>query len=230
MDPEDRSVAASETLRRLDALIQSRSILRHPFYVAWQDGALTRQQLQAYASVYYPHVAAFPSYLHAAIATARDPVIRAELERNLRDELTVPQPHAELWLDFAAALDLDRAAVAAAAPQPAAQRVVASFQRLSRQGTPQALAALYAYESQQPDVSRRKADGLQRHYGIQDDAAVRYFDVHAVTDLEHRAGEQRALERCVADGAAPAAVLAAAGAALDAYWALLDGVCLAGGM
>ena len=38
-------------LNQLDQLIRSRSILMHPFYVAWQLGDLTAEQLAIYAQV-----------------------------------------------------------------------------------------------------------------------------------------------------------------------------------
>jgi pyrroloquinoline-quinone synthase len=218
-------VSSHDTLRRLDDLIQSRSILRHPFYVAWQQGTLTRTQLATYARVYYPHVAAFPRYLEAAAASATDPDVRAALDQNLADELYHPKAHVDLWLDFAAALGADRAALPAAEPNRTTGTVVATFDRLTRGGTAAGLAALYAYEAQQPEVSRQKADGLRAHYGVTDPAALGYFAVHAETDLEHRAAERAALERCLATGASGDAVLDAANQALDAYWTLLDGVC-----
>src|SRR3972149_8318756 len=117
MNPQD-------TLDRLDLLIQSISILRHPFYVAWQRGELTADQLATYAQVYYPHVASFPRYLEAAIDSADDPVIRAELERNLADERMVPKAHNELWLGFAEGPGLDRGGVARADLHPAAEAIV----------------------------------------------------------------------------------------------------------
>ena len=213
------------TVRRLDQLIQSRSILGHPFYVAWQRGELTQDQLATYTTAYYPHVAAFPRYLTAAANAAEDPRVRAELEHNLADELSHPKPHPELWLDFAAGLGLDRDTVATAAPRPATENIVATFDRLVTGGTARALAALYAYESQQPEVSREKADGLRRHYGVRSPDALAYFDIHAETDRRHRDGERRALAHCLAAGAAPDAVLDSAQEALDAYWGLLDGIC-----
>jgi len=215
-----------ETLDSLDRLIQSRSILEHPFYVAWRRGELSRDQLATYARVYYPHVAAFPGYLRAALDVAGDPVVRDVLERNLADELSNPKPHGELWLDFAADLGLDRAAVAQAEPRPAARNIVATFDRLAAGESAGALAALYAYESQQPEVASQKADGLRRLYGVERAEALAYFDVHAVADLEHRRGERRALEHALAGGTASANVVReSAGEALDAYWGLLDGVC-----
>lgn len=214
-----------DVLNRLDQLVASRSILRHPFYIAWEQGTLTRDQLAAYARIYYPHVRAFPGYLRAALAGADDPAVRAELQANLADELSNPRPHPELWLDFAAALGLERQAVEEARPAPAARAAVETFERLARRDAASGLAALYAYESQQPEVSQTKRTGLRERYGLRDAAALAYFDVHATADVRHRQGERDALARCLAAGAAPDAVTGAAGEALDAYWALLDGVC-----
>ena len=214
-----------DVLSNLDQLVASRSILQHPFYVAWEQGRLTRDQLATYARVYYPHVRAFPGYLRAAIAATDDAAVRAELEANLADELSNPRPHPELWLDFAAALGLDRQAVDEARPVPAARAAVETFERLARRDAASGLAALYAYESQQPEVSQTKRTGLRECYEVRDAEALAYFDVHAVSDLRHRQGERDALARCLAAGASPDAVSGAAGEALDAYWALLDGVC-----
>ena len=216
-----------ETLQVLDQLIQSRSILNHPFYQAWQRGDLTPQHIAAYAQFYYPHVAAFPQYLESAILGCEDLPVRIELEQNLLDEQTSPAPHSDLWLGFAAGLGLDRTEVAKAAPQPAAQHIVDTFQRLSQVGTAQALAALYAYESQQPEVSLQKADGLRQLYGVDNPETLAYFEVHAEKDIEHRLGERLALQRCLESGASPKDVLESADQALDAYWGLLDGVCQA---
>ncbi|HXO22129.1 MAG TPA: iron-containing redox enzyme family protein, partial [Thermoanaerobaculia bacterium] len=135
-----------------------------------------------------------------------------------------PRPHAELWLDFAAAAGADPAAVQVAPPAPAAADTVATFDRLCGDSTAAALAALYAYESQQPEVSARKAAGLREHYGIDGAEALSYFTVHSEADLRHREGERRALAACLDAGASAEKVLTAADSALTAYWGLLDGV------
>ena len=215
---------SNAVLDELDARIAAGSILGHPFYRRWSAGALTRQDLATYARVYYSHVAAFPEYLEAAAERAELPAVRAELLENLREERTEPRPHAELWLRFAAAVGADPAAVLAATPAGAARRTVDQFRRLCGNGTAAALAALYAYESQQPEVSRQKMAGLREHYGISDAAALSYFSVHAETDQRHRAGERRALALCLEAADCAGEVLAAGQAALGAYWNLLDGV------
>lgn len=220
----------AQALERLDGLVASRSILRHPFYQAWQAGELDRAQLATYARVYYPHVAAFPGHLEDALARATDPSTRTELAANLADERGEPAAHPELWLDFAEGLGLGRAEVAAAAPIQEAQRMIDTLRACARGDTAGALAALYAYESQQPEVSETKRAGLEGHYGVADARATAYFAVHATMDREHRHGERAALGRCLDGGADPAAMLRAAEETLDAYWGLLDGVCREAGV
>lgn len=216
---------AGRALEKLDNLIASRSILEHPFYQAWRKGELSRDQLATYARMYYPHVSAFPGYLQTAIQGATDGRIRAELEDNLAEELGVPKAHPELWLDFAQGMGMERDAVKQAPLHAATQGMVWTFQRLAKESTPAALTSLYAYESQQPQVSTQKADGLRQLYGVEDPQTLAYFEVHAEADIRHRQGERDALLHCLEDGATEEEILRAAMQALDAYWALLDGVC-----
>jgi pyrroloquinoline-quinone synthase len=216
---------AESTLQKLDELIASRSILNHPFYQAWTAGTLTRTDLQTYAASYYPHVAAFPGYLETAAAGARDAAIRAELLDNLREEVSEPAPHPELWLRFADGMGADRAVIANASSTTATAATVAAFQGLCAESTVAGVVALYAYESQQPEVAHRKADGLCQRYGVTDAGTLEYFTVHAEADVRHRDGERRAIASLVENGATEEQVLSAANRALDAYWGLLDGVC-----
>jgi pyrroloquinoline-quinone synthase len=219
-----------ETIRCLDELIQSRSILAHPFYQAWQRGELTKAQLATYATVYYPHVAAFPGYLERTLRGATSPAVRAEVAGNLEDELSNPASHSELWLDFAEEMGANRATVATADPSPAAVTTVETFRTAAAADTAGALAALYAYESQQPAVATQKIAGLREHYGVTNPRALAYFEVHAEADIHHSEGERNAIMTCLAEGASHERVLESAGRALDAYWGLLDGVCVQAGI
>jgi pyrroloquinoline-quinone synthase len=225
-----KTTSTQDALDDLDARIAARSILHHPFYRAWSAGALTRRHLAAYARLYYPHVAAFPEYLQAAAERAELPAVRAELMENLREERSEPRPHAELWLRFAEAVGADPAMVRAARPAPEVQQSVDEFRRLCAGTTAAALAALYAYESQQPEVSRAKAIGLRELYGVCDEEALSYFSVHAETDLRHRAGERRAIGLCLEAGASTQEIHDAAERALAAYGSLLDTVIIETGV
>ena len=228
MTTTPQAPTALAALDALDDLISRRSILEHPFYRAWTAGRLTAGQLATYAAAYYPHVAAFPDYLRTAIDGTARRAVREELVDNLSEELGEPAPHPELWKRFAAAVGASVEALRETTPRTAA--TVATFRRLCAGGDAPALAALYAYESQQPEVARRKAEGLREHYGVADPGTLAYFTVHAEADVRHRDGERRALLSCLSDGADPDAILGAAAEALDAYWCLLDGVCEAAGV
>ena len=216
---------ATAVLSELDTLIAQRSILQHPFYRAWTAGALTREDLAVYARVYYPHVAAFPGYLRSAMATSQDAAVTSTLTDNLRDELSVPAPHNELWLRFAEAVGVNSRTVRTTPAAEGVAAVTGTFGRLCASTPARALAALYAYESQQPAVSNEKIAGLREQYGVTQDRALAYFTVHAETDIAHREGERRALEACLEAGATRDEVIDAASQALDAYWQLLDAVC-----
>ena len=218
-------MTTEETLGALDDLIRERSILQHPFYRAWQRGELTSDQVATYSRVYYPHVAAFPRYLKNAINCASDSVIRSALEQNLDDELTNPAPHPELWLDFAAATSQEGQAVKCGEPVPKTADSIATFDRLTNRDIASGLTALYAYESQQPEVAAEKLRSLRDCYGIHSPQALSYFAVHATADMEHRAAERSAIGRCLDSGTSPGTIMDAAEEALDAYRNLLDRVC-----
>ena len=53
----------SDFLQQLDARIAKYDLLCHPFYKAWSEGKLRRNDLCDYAHEYYHHVDAFPTYL-----------------------------------------------------------------------------------------------------------------------------------------------------------------------
>ena len=50
-------------LESLDALVEMYHLLKHPFYKAWTEGRLSKQQLGLYAEQYYQHVRAYPENL-----------------------------------------------------------------------------------------------------------------------------------------------------------------------
>ena len=86
------------------------------------------------------------------------------------------------------------------------------------------LAALYAYESQIPEVSRSKREGLAAFYGISDSEATRFFSVHEKADVWHRQVEREALGKVAATPEERERALAAASRCLDALNRALDGV------
>jgi pyrroloquinoline-quinone synthase len=86
----------------------------------------------------------------------------------------------------------------------------------------EAIAALYAYEAQVPEIAATKIDGLRRFYGIDRPEALAYFSIHEETDKAHRAAWRGWLEEH-ADGNDDE-IVATAREALNALWGALDAV------
>jgi pyrroloquinoline quinone (PQQ) biosynthesis protein C len=183
---------------RLAEISERWNVLRHPFYVRWERGELERAELAFYASEYRHAVSA----LAAAASAAGD-----------ADHAAEEASHVALWDEFAAELDaeLDRA------PTAETRELVSLW---SRADAVEANAVLYAIESAQPAIARTKLAGLREHYGFRERGTA-YFELHSELDVEHAERARAWLETNSEDSDR---VLAAAEAALEANWRLLDGV------
>ncbi|MPY91175.1 MAG: CADD family putative folate metabolism protein [Luteitalea sp.] len=202
-------------------LIGGQRLLDHPFYVAWSKGELTAEALRRYATQYYHWVLAFPTYLSAVHANCEDIAMRQMLVANLVDEELGGSNHPGLWLRFCDALGLERQAVRTAALLPETQQAIHTFRTICREPPAVAgLAAIYAYEAQQPDVMRVKREGLSTFYDVTD--GHDYFEVHETLDVAHSTQERQQIERLGAGKEAE--VLQAVRAAVAATYVLLDGV------
>jgi pyrroloquinoline-quinone synthase len=111
------------------------------------------------------------------------------------------------------------------APVSAVSALVDSFHSVAREGSPaEALAALYAYESQVPRVAAEKARGLKEMYGA-DQKTCGYFSLHVTADAYHSRAWRHQLAKLIEanpDAAEPA--LNAGEKAAHALWQALDGV------
>ena len=215
----------ADLARVLDAAVDERPLLEHPFYQAWSEGKLTAEDLAFYSTQYWRQVEAFPGYLEALVDRLPNGDARGIVADNLSDELD--GDHAGLWKAFAAALGIGHGALESSAPEPETRSCVDAFSDGTLDSTiPFALGMLYGYESQTPAVSRTKVRGLREHYGI-DGAGLAYFELHANLDVEHAGELASALARYTetADGLEEARRGARGGA--DAVWTLLDGVARA---
>ncbi len=213
-----------DLLARIDQLIDERHLLNHPFYTKWASGTLPKEALQEYARQYYAFESSFPRYLSAIHSRTESAQVRQQLLDNLWDEEHGRENHVELWLRFAEGIGVERDDVRAADRNEATQALVELYAGLSREAAvPAAVAALYAYERQVPQVAGSKIDGLKQHYGITDGPALSFFVVHGVLDVEHSDGERAMLAKLARD-ADPQPVLDATERALDAWWNFLSAV------
>jgi pyrroloquinoline-quinone synthase len=212
-------------LDNLDNDIAEKHLLKHPFYLAWTRGELSREALTDYARQYYHHVAAFPTYLSAVHAKCDDQETRKQLLHNLIDEEAGSPNHPELWLQFAEGLRVSDVDVRDTEKQPETKQLIKTFRSVCHNGsTAEGLAALYAYESQIPAICESKIDGLKRHYGFTDPKHYEYFSVHIDADREHSTAEREMLSASI-DNQNFESVKRSVNRVLDALWEMLSGVC-----
>src|SRR5437879_13248971 len=90
-------------LDEIDKNIAAKHLLKHPFYLAWTRGELSREAFADYARQYYHHVVAFPTYLSAVHAKCADQATRKQLLSNLIEEEARSPNHPALSHKFAEA-------------------------------------------------------------------------------------------------------------------------------
>ena len=211
-----------QLLEKIDAAIAEKNLLKHPFYQDWQAGKLTRESLQLYVEQYYKHVEAFPQHLKVLAARA-DESLKPVVLDNLAEEENPARPHPKLWRDFAGALGVSEEAVTKSASLPGTALVVTKFHEIcEKRSVAEAVAALYAYEAQVPEIATTKIDGLKKFYGITEPKGLAYFEVHEEADKAHRAAWREWLE-ANANGNEEA-ILKSTNEALDALWGALSAV------
>jgi pyrroloquinoline-quinone synthase len=215
----------NQYLDEIDNDIAANHLLKHPFYLAWTRGELSKEALRDYARQYYHHVAAFPTYLSAVHAKCEDQDVRKELLNNLIDEEAGSPNHPELWLQFAEGLGVSEVDVRNTTKEPETKTLIDTFRSICGDGsTAEALATLYAYESQIPVICESKIEGLKKHYNFTNPKHYQYFTVHIEADREHSAAERKMLSRYV-DNRNFGSVKASVNRVLDALWKMLSGVC-----
>jgi pyrroloquinoline-quinone synthase len=215
----------NQHLDKIDTDIAEKHLLKHPFYLAWTRGELSKEALSDYAEQYYHHVAAFPTYLSAVHAKCDDQATRKQILSNLIDEEAGSPNHPELWKQFAAGLGVEDVDLARTDKQPETKKLIGTFRSVCGEGsTAESLAALYAYESQIPSICESKIDGLKKYYGFNDPRNYEYFSVHIEADRKHSADERKLLSAYI-DNQNIDDVRASVRRVLDALWEMLSGVC-----
>ena len=173
-------------LEKLNKQLDEFHLLKHPFYIAWNNGELNQEILKDYAEQYYQHIKAFPRYISATHSICEDIENRKILLDNLSDEEDFNKDHPMLWKQFALAVGADKNSVETVEHEHFTKEMIDNFFRLSRSTYAEGLGALYAYERQVPEIADTKIKGLVDHYDVSSDEGLEYFVVHKDADVEHR--------------------------------------------
>ncbi len=214
------STVSAHLEKRIKAVLDEKSMLKHPFYTEWTTGELPLDKLREYARQYYHFEAAFPRFLSSIHSRTESPRIRQLLLDNLWDEEHGQRNHPALWLEFAAALGVPAAKVTAARLRPATAALIKHFNATSK-GAPlaEALGTLFAYEGQVPAIAWQKIKGLTEHYKFEP-KQFEFFSVHLVADIAHAGAEMEAIAMTCED---EDALIGAVEASCELLLSFLDG-------
>lgn len=164
--------------KKIDAVIEQKSLLRHPFYQMWSEGRLSKMSLAGYSKEYFRMVKAVPEFVGKIVQFAPD-TMTAEIRANQEEETDHLQP----WLKFASSLGVDASEYGGL---PKTQQAVSDLSCLMI-SLEDGAAAMYAFEKAIPEISHTKLDGLAKFYGITSDDATEYFRLHMEADVRHAA-------------------------------------------
>ena len=211
--------------QQIDALISEKHLLKHPFYIAWTEGKLTRNHLKHYAEQYFHHVLAFPTYISAVHYNTPHLSVRQEILENLISEEQGEKNHPALWQNFAVALGADEAELEKVEILPSTAQLIATFRDVCLNSPFYAgLAALYTYESQIPEIAGVKIDGLKQFYGMNEAKDYEFFTVHQIADVYHAQSTMALIESYAKTEAETEQVTKAAQTVAKALWQFLDGI------
>jgi len=211
--------------QKLDAAISDHHLLKHPFYIAWTEGKLTRNHLKHYAEQYFHHVLAFPTYISAVHYNTPHLSVRQEILENLVSEEQGEKNHPALWQNFAVALGANEAELETGEILPSTAELISTFRDVCLQSPFYAgLAALYTYESQIPEIASVKIDGLKQFYGMNEPKDYEFFTVHQIADVYHAQSTMALIESYANTEDKAAEVTASAQTVAKALWKFLDGI------
>ncbi len=180
-------------IKRIDAMIEERSLLKHPFYEMWSDGKLTQESLAGYSKEYFQLVKAVPSFMTPIIEKAPDSVV-SELIVNQQEE----SDHVKPWINFAGELGVSEDELIPYTGLTKTRKAVSDLNELMNTFEGGA-CAMYAFEKEIPKISQTKLDGLAEFYGLTSDEATEYFKLHIEADIRHTASWRNILEKSSTD-------------------------------
>ena len=180
-------------IKRIDEMIEERSLLKHPFYQMWSDGKLTLDSLSGYSKEYFQLVKAVPSFMTPIIEKAPNSVI-SELIDNQQEESI----HIQSWIKFAGELGVSEYELIHYEGLEKTRKSVLELSKLMNTYEGGA-CAMYAFEKEIPKISQTKLDGLAEFYGISNENATEYFKLHTEADIRHAASWKNILEKTSTD-------------------------------
>ena len=180
-------------IKRIDEMIEERSLLKHPFYQMWSDGKLTLDSLSGYSKEYFQLVKAVPSFMTPIIEKAPNSVISELIDNQQEESINIKS-----WIKFAGELGVSEYELIHYEGLEKTRKSVLELSELMNTYEGGA-CAMYAFEKEIPKISQTKLDGLAEFYGISNEEATEYFKLHTEADIRHAASWKNILEKTSTD-------------------------------
>lgn len=200
-------------IKKIDEMIEEKSLLKHPFYQMWSDGKLTQESLAGYSKEYFQLVKAVPSFMTLIIEKSPKATV-SELVENQQEE----SDHIKPWIAFAGQLGISEDELISYSGTAKTRKAVSDLNQLM-DTFDNGACAMYAFEKEIPKISQTKLDGLAEFYGMTNDESTEYFKLHTEADIRHAASWRSILEKSSVDSSA---LIEIAGKSISAQNLLLD--------
>ena len=200
-------------IKRIDQIIEDKSLLKHPFYEMWSDGKLELDSLKGYSKEYYQLVKQVPQFMEPLVNDAT-PEMKDELIQNMKEEAE----HIPLWEKFAGSMGISESELQGYQGLEKTNKAVSNLDSLMN-SYDNGACAMYAFEKEIPKVSQTKLEGLKEFYGIDTKDATEYFEEHMTADIRHAASWEKVINDTKLDDSL---MLSTAQKSVDAQNLLLD--------
>ena len=200
-------------IKRIDQIIEEKSLLKHPFYEMWSDGKLELSSLKGYSKEYYQLVKQVPHFMEPMVESATAEM-KEELIHNMKEE----SDHIPLWEKFAGSMGISESELQNYQGLEKTKNAVFNIGSLMN-SYDNGACAMYAFEKEIPKVSQTKLEGLKEFYGIDSKDAIEYFEEHITADIRHTASWEKVINDTSNDDSS---MLSTAQESVDAQNLLLD--------
>ena len=162
------------------------NLLNHPFYQMWNEGKISVSTLQEYSKQYLFQVSALPTYISATHSITEDTESRKILTENLADEEINGTDHVSLWKDFAFGLNVSKEELSSAVKSKSIQNLIEVSKAFASKSPASGFGVLYAQEHNYANIATSKKEGLEKHFGMENNlTATKFFSVHEKADVWH---------------------------------------------
>ena len=180
-------------IKRIDQIIEDKSLLKHSFYQMWSDGKLELDSLKGYSKEYYQLVKQVPQFMEPMIDGATSDM-KDELIQNMKEESN----HIPLWEKFAGSMGISESELQDYEGLEKTKMAISNLGSLMN-SFDNGACAMYAFEKEIPKVSKTKLEGLKEFYGIDSKDAVEYFEEHMTADIRHAASWEKVINNTSID-------------------------------